>query len=119
MIYSCCLILAKFEEQDGKVPKISEMNAYLNSAYVQEDILYLERKILKYFNWRLTMPTAVHFADYFFSFGIIRGDICENCPNPVYTHSMLQHYLNTLLDRSLEGTYSFYRFEYLRLFFQQ
>lgn len=79
------------------------MNALLKSAYVQKDILFLERKVLKHFNWRLTMPTAIHFADYFFNFVIVPGDFCENCSNYKYIHVDMKRHLNEFLDRSLEG----------------
>lgn len=79
------------------------MNEYLNSDYIQKDIIYLEHKILKYFNWKLNMPTAVHFAEYFLNFAVIPNDLpCKNCSR--FNHyNIMKHCLDSYIDRSLEG----------------
>ena len=67
--------------------------------------MYLEKIILKHFKWKLTAPTALHFAEYFMEFAIIREDVCQNCSNYNFVRDVISGAVNDLLDLILEGKY--------------
>ncbi|KAK7574364.1 hypothetical protein V9T40_011555 [Parthenolecanium corni] len=105
LIASVCFILAgKLEERDCNVPRISDMNAMLNSSYSKRDIVYLERIILKHFKWKLTTPTALHFAEYFMEYAVIPQDVCQNCFDYNYAYNIIHTAVEELLDLLLEDS---------------
>lgn len=65
--------------------------------------MYLEKIILKHFKWKLTVPTALHFAQYFMEFAIVGEDVCQNCSNHSYVYDIIRKTVNELLDLILEG----------------
>lgn len=67
------------------------------------DIIYLEKIILTYFKWKLTVPTALHFAEYFLDYAVIREDFCKNCCNYNYVYTVIRNAVNEFLDLILEG----------------
>lgn len=97
------LCIGKLEERDCNVPRISDMNAMLNSSYSKRDIVYLERIILKHFKWKLTTPTALHFAEYFMEYAVIPQDVCQNCFDYNYAYNIIHTAVEELLDLLLEG----------------
>ena len=99
----CSYIPGKFSERDASVPRISEINEFLESAYTKTDIISFEGAILKHFKWRLTMPTALHFAEYFMEYAVAPQDICQNCSNFQYVYSIIRNSVNDYLDITLEG----------------
>lgn len=97
------LCVGKFEEHETKIPRISEINSTLQLSYSKAQILNLEKTILKYFNWKLTVPTSVHFAQYYLNFAICPQDICKNCCNFRYVYSVISCNVYDYLDNALEG----------------
>ena len=93
----------KFAEREANVPKIPEINEFLENAYTKMDIIYYEGRILNHFKWKLTMPTALHFAEYFMEFAVAPQDICQNCSNFEYVYKVIQNSVNDYLDVTLEG----------------
>lgn len=79
------------------------MNEILKSRYSKADIIYLEKIILQYFKWKLTMPTALHFAEFYMDYAIVSDDICENCSNYHYVYTVIRNAVSDYLEISLEG----------------
>ena len=61
----CLLLASKLEEKEQKVPKLSELNNIINNQYPLSDFTALEIMVLKFFDWKIIIPTAANFIEYY------------------------------------------------------
>lgn len=79
--------IAKFEENNATIPKMSELNAVTNNRYSITDYKCLEVIILKFFDWYIMFPTPAHYTHYY-----IQGMICPQD----YNNTQVQEGIRTL-----------------------
>ena len=65
----CCVICetAKFEDCENNIPRLSELN-HLGAAscpYTSQQFLSMELRLLQFFQWNISLPTAAHFYEYY------------------------------------------------------
>ncbi|XP_046990687.1 cyclin-J isoform X1 [Schistocerca americana] len=98
------LLAAKFEERDINVPKVSDMNALIESPYPVAEFLAMEFMTLQFLKWSLVHPTAAHFAEFYVVHIISPADFSSD--NHFETYKDLQHaahhYMKEFLDYSLQ-----------------
>ena len=56
------LLACKVEEKANNVPKVPVLNAMVDNAFPVSDYTHLEVMILKYFDWKIALPTASAFV---------------------------------------------------------
>uniref|UniRef100_A0A182NYK0 Cyclin-like domain-containing protein n=1 Tax=Anopheles dirus TaxID=7168 RepID=A0A182NYK0_9DIPT len=62
---TCLYVACKVEENDSIVPTPSKLNSFVRNAYNPSDFICLEVRMLQFFDWHLTIPTAATFLDLF------------------------------------------------------
>uniref|UniRef100_A0A182QNY8 Cyclin-like domain-containing protein n=1 Tax=Anopheles farauti TaxID=69004 RepID=A0A182QNY8_9DIPT len=62
---TCLYVACKVEENDSNVPSPGKLNSFVRNVYRPLDFLNLEVRMLKFFNWHLTIPSAATFLDIF------------------------------------------------------
>lgn len=66
LVTMCTLVLAsKMEDRESQTPKLNDVGAMVNQKFHLKQWNELERLILVYFEFRLVIPTATSFFDYF------------------------------------------------------
>ena len=105
------VMTAKFEECEKNVPKLSELNR-LGSAecpYTAEQFLSMELRVLQFFRWNISLPTAAHFFEYFLVDSVTASDCFEGrClgSQAAVAVSTMSKYVTYFLEISLQGQYS-------------
>lgn len=97
------IFLAKFEEKDGKIPKISKLNKYDGFRYSNTDFIKLEAKVLICLDFGLTQPTAAHFAEYYIMGAIMPGDLKTASVSLRRVGEVSSNITSEFLDISLKG----------------
>lgn len=76
----------------------------INGIITQEDFLMLELEILEMFEWRVNVPTAVHFIEYFLSIVIadqeknkLGNTVNRKYNAPVYIRKYTKYFLDISL----------------------
>ncbi|XP_042240677.1 cyclin-J-like [Homarus americanus] len=98
------LLAAKFEEKDMNVPRIPELNAFVNNRYGTKIFNSMEAFMLKYFNWNVGTVTVAHFAEFYLMHGITAGDTTEgeSLAAPALTRQTLWRTTAHFLDITLQ-----------------
>ena len=70
---------AKFEECELNVPKVSELNRLgaTDCPYTAQQYLSMELRVLQFFRWHISLPTAAHFFEYFLVVSVTASDHFE------------------------------------------
>ncbi|XP_065649938.1 cyclin-J isoform X2 [Hydra vulgaris] len=72
----CCLwIAAKLDETDNRIPLISTLKCFVANSFEQDDFMQMELNIMQSLDWRLLLPTSVHFLDLYLSNSICLDDL--------------------------------------------
>ena len=116
MMMICTLLfvtLAKFEETDENLPTIETMQHWAQcgpghaDCYSRKEFHKMELYLLRFFNWSVSVPSSVHFADYYLLHGSEMDDGGSNpLTNPIARIKQLEEYNNCFLEHSLRGTYT-------------
>jgi len=107
-LYLVCLVslllASKLEEKDAKIPKCSELNAFLKNHFPLSDFISLEIVMLKYFKWNLLFPTACNFAEIWLSHAIHPNDCHNQGPLISYrdARAYFHQYVKYFLDLSMQ-----------------
>jgi hypothetical protein len=70
---TCLLVAAKFEEHEDHMVCMEQLQVMAQQYgenpenYTKQEFLTMELYLLKFFEWSVSHPTAVHFAEYFLS----------------------------------------------------
>lgn len=64
-------------EEDTQTPRNSTFSAILENQYRLSEFVEMEINILKFYNWEVLIPTAVHFIDYYSLFILCSSDAIE------------------------------------------
>ncbi|GJQ74432.1 hypothetical protein Trydic_g21302 [Trypoxylus dichotomus] len=72
---TCLLIAAKIEENSMTMPKIAELNSFVNNRYTISDYKNLEVLILNFYNWYVMFPTPAHYTHYYMQDAVNLEDI--------------------------------------------
>jgi len=99
---------AKFEECEKNVPKLSELNRLSSSTspYTNQQFLSMELRILQFFNWNISLPTAAHFYEYFLLDSVAASDYFEGQSLGIQATaavSTVSKYVIYFLEISLQG----------------
>ncbi|PIK52397.1 putative cyclin-J [Apostichopus japonicus] len=101
---ACLLIATKFEDKEDMVIKLGRfVRRVINGIISQEEFLMLELEVLEMFQWRVSVPTAVHFIDYFLSIAVpdlekSKGSVINGKYNaPVYIRKYTKYFLDISL----------------------
>lgn len=65
VVMVCLTLGSKIEDAEVKIPRISEINKFLDTAIFAEEYMDLERMVLQFFGWNIIMPTAVSFFEFY------------------------------------------------------
>ena len=99
---------AKFEECEKNVPKLSEFNQLNASAspYSSHQFLSMELRVLQFFQWNISLPTAAHFFEYFLIDSVAASDYFEGRrlgSQAAAAVSTVSKYVVYFLEISLQG----------------
>ncbi|XP_060524566.1 cyclin-J-like protein [Cylas formicarius] len=101
----CLLLAAKFEENIGKIPKISEINAAVFYRYSLREYRNLEVMVLQYFSWYIMFPTVAHYAHYYMQ--LATADEEESSLHNVNQKAVLtqrfQHFVTNYLNQIIDN----------------
>lgn len=76
LVTMCTLVLAsKMEDRENQTPKLNDIGSLLNSQFYLNQWNELERLILQFFDFRLVIPTATTFFEYFIEVIVIESDV--------------------------------------------
>ena len=99
---------AKFEEHEENMVCMEQLQTMAHQCgedpdhYTKQEFLKMELYLLKFFDWSVSYPTAVHFAEYFLSTEDTEMTEEETC-NPVISGSPLSQLergeIRTQMDR--------------------
>jgi len=103
-------LLAKFEECELNVPKVSELNRLgaANCPYTSQQYLSMELRLLQFFRWHISLPTAAHFFEYFFVVSVTESDCFEGRSlgdQASSVMSTMSKYVVYFLEISLQGDF--------------
>ncbi|XP_026292509.1 cyclin-J isoform X2 [Frankliniella occidentalis] len=73
----CLQVASKYEERDVRIPKASQFNSVVNNRYQLAEFRDLEVMLLSFLGWKLNLPTAAHFAEYYSLFAVSKKDWCQ------------------------------------------
>ena len=103
--------LAKFEEQEIKIPKANVLNKYVPApGYILLEYCQMELTLLDFFNWNIGLPTPAHFIDYFLTAAVSNSDLHHNRPmtDKVIATEYIRKYASYFLEISLQGNQNKY-----------
>uniref|UniRef100_A0A3B4EQV2 Cyclin-J-like protein n=1 Tax=Pundamilia nyererei TaxID=303518 RepID=A0A3B4EQV2_9CICH len=111
-----CLLLAKFEEKEDRVPKLEQLNSLgfmcsLNIVLNKKDLIKMELLLLETFGWNLCMPTPAHFIDYYLHASVQEGDLYNGWPlsSLSKTKAFMEKYTHYFLEVSLQHAFLSFR----------
>jgi hypothetical protein len=103
--------IAKFEECEKNIPKISDLNRFAGSpGYTARQYLEAEVKMLEFFRWNVNLPTAAHFYDFYLVKAVAQDDVYNGrCLGDETTPAAvsMSKYVVYFLEVSLQGEISF------------
>jgi len=116
-----CVLTAKFEECEQNIPKLAELNRLgsPNCPHTAQQYLSMELRILQFFNWNISLPTAAHFYEYFLVISVTASDCFEGRSlgdQATAAVSTVSKYVVYFLEISLQGC-QFRTCHFLCLFF--
>ena len=99
---------AKFEECERNIPKLSELNRLgaPNSPYTTQQFLSMELRLLQFFQWNISLPTAAHFLEYFLIDSVAASDHFDGQSLGIQSTaavSTMSKYVIYFLEISLQG----------------
>ena len=57
--------LAKIEEHEDNIPRLSTLKRYMKDSVHKDDFIQMELVITDALDWKLILPTPVHFMEYY------------------------------------------------------
>jgi len=91
------------------VPKISELSALVNNQYQRSDFIMFESFILKFLDWKLSLPTAYKFVEFF---SLVAVSPSEYDPFKYSSYEAfwfeVQQTIKDYLSMSLEGNFIYF-----------
>jgi hypothetical protein len=100
---------AKFEDQEIRIPKALELNQCVFSpGYTMATYLKMELMLLDTFDWKISFPTAAHFADYFSMAATLDDDEIQRNQTVLDLNKVklyMDKYVNYFLEISLQGLF--------------
>eukprot|EP00795_Rhopilema_esculentum_P011885 gene11885-2437_t len=112
MLALCCLSLAaKIGECEDNIPKVSILKKFCNESFLMHEFISMEVKISQCLNWKLILPTAANFLDFYAmeSLSIDNLHAGENIVCLVQARSYLEKYAKYFVEVSLQD-YIFLQF---------
>jgi len=112
MLAICCLSLAaKIGECEDNIPKVSNLRKFCKESFAIYEFVAMEVKIAACLNWKLILPTAANFVDFYTMESLSPSDLhAENeITCIVKARSYLQRYAQYFIEVSLQD-YMFMQF---------
>ena len=88
---NCCA--AKFEEHEEHMVCMEQLQVVAHQCeenpdhYTKQEFLKMELYLLKFFDWSVSHPTAVHFAEYFLSVEDVEMEEDDSTPTSTSSQS--------------------------------
>lgn len=100
----CLLIATKFEEKEVKVVKLTNLANQINADdTAKKEFFQMELLLLDFFNWNISVPTALHFVDYFLMDAISPSDLHAGKPLASFNAvTYLERYAQYFMEISLQ-----------------
>ncbi|XP_041477285.1 cyclin-J-like [Lytechinus variegatus] len=100
----CLLIATKFEEKEVKVVKLTNLANQINTdETAKKEFFQMELLLLDFFDWNVSVPTALHFVDYFLMDSIGPNDLHGGKPLTNFDALIyLERYAQYFLEISLQ-----------------
>ncbi|KAK3919353.1 Cyclin-J [Frankliniella fusca] len=73
----CLQVASKYEERDIRTLRAGQLNNVVNDKYKLTEFRDLEVMLLSFLEWKLNLPTAAHFAEYYSLFAVTQKDWCQ------------------------------------------
>ncbi|XP_033113444.1 cyclin-J-like [Anneissia japonica] len=101
---SCLVIATKYEEKEDKVIHLCNFNSCAYEPDKKGDYLKMELLLLDFFSWQVSIPTAVHFMDYYIIDAVCERDLHAGQPLSSLSDAVtyMQKYTKYFLDISLQ-----------------
>lgn len=99
----CLLLAAKFEENLTNVPKISDLNAWVDYRYPVKEYKDWEVIVLDYFCWYIMFPTVAHYTHYYMQAVISKEDSIEKCESVRSLFYRIHEYIVDYLDQIIDN----------------
>ncbi|KAK9509510.1 hypothetical protein O3M35_006814 [Rhynocoris fuscipes] len=97
----CLLLAAKFEEHENRIPNIADLPPLVGYELGLNEFIQLEIFILHSLNWRVSWPTAAHFAEFYLLYAINPDDSDYFNTSHRHLQEMVSSSLKDFLDVSL------------------
>nr|XP_054765820.1 cyclin-J-like [Lytechinus pictus] len=100
----CLFTVTKFEEKEVKVVKLTNLANQINSdETAKKEFFQMELLLLDFFDWNVSVPTALHFVDYFLMDSIGPNDLHGGKPLTNFDALIyLERYAQYFLEISLQ-----------------
>lgn len=79
---TCLFVACKLEDNESNVPTLSTLNGFVGNIYEPSEFVNLEVRMLKFFNWDLTIPSAATFLDLFELHSLSRNEYAAFASHP-------------------------------------
>ncbi|XP_071948620.1 cyclin-J-like [Antedon mediterranea] len=101
---SCLVIATKYEEKEEKVMSLCNFNSCAYESDKKSDYLKMEILLLEFFSWKISIPTAVHFMDYYITDAVCDRDLHAGQPLTSLSDAVtyMKKYTKYFLDISLQ-----------------
>lgn len=96
---------AKFEETSSTIPKIDELNSFVNNCYFRDDFKQTELIILNFFQYYLIFPTAAHYTFHYMQVIISYDDLIDDTRNFRTLFYELRDWAVIYLDRIIDDVH--------------
>ena len=110
---ACMQLAMKYGEREEDVPSLSSINGYhpdLN--FTVADMLHYELSVLNVLDWKVRVPTSVHFVSHWVAQGVVYEDdvMAERGPCPVKAIKYVKRYAEFFSELCLQK-YSFRKYK--------
>ncbi|XP_066927049.1 cyclin-J-like isoform X1 [Clytia hemisphaerica] len=102
----CCLYVAtKVDERDDLIPRVQTLKSIFTNDFEVEDFLEMELNIMSLLEWRLLLPTPVHFIGFYLEYSIDENDkhSGETITHPQKAKMYLRKYTMYFLEVALQN----------------
>ena len=99
------LLLAKIGECEDNIPKVSNLRKFCKESFAINEFIEMEIKIASCLNWKLILPTAANFVDFYSMESLTASDLHAESEITciVKARSYLQRYAKYFIEVSLQG----------------
>ena len=107
MITIFVVVLAKIAESEDNIPKVSNLRKFCKESFLLYEFIAMEIRIASCLNWKLILPTAANFVDFYSMESLSSSDLHAESKITciVKARSYLQRYAKYFTEVSLQGKF--------------